>query len=109
MSCSGVVALVEDGAAFMCDSWAICARVAFGLGWFGPSGVKGHVLSGCGGAWTSGLVEGAREGDVGYEGLKVERGRRGVQHCTGCSYAGAELRDSLVEVVSVMLIKRMVS
>jgi len=79
VSCSGVVALVEDGAASMSDSWAICARVAFGLGWFGPSGVKGHVLSGCGGAWTAGLVEGAGEGDVGHEGLEVERGRGGVQ------------------------------
>ena len=74
-----MVALVEDGAASVCDPRAICARVAFGLGWFGPSGVKGHVLSRCGAAWIVGLVEGAGEGDVGCEGLEVERGRGGVQ------------------------------
>ena len=83
MSCSGVVALVEDGAASMSDSWAICARVAFGSGWVGTSGVKGHVLSRCGAAWIVGLVEGAGEGDVGYEGLEVERGRGSVQGLHG--------------------------
>ena len=99
MSCSGVVALVEDGAASMSDSWTVCARVAFGSGWVGTSGVKGHVTSGFGAAWIVGLVEGAGEGDVGCEGLEVERGRGGVQDCTECSYADAELRNSWIEVV----------
>lgn len=73
------MALVEDCAAFMGDSWTKCVRVAFGSSWVGSSAVKGHVLSGCGAAWTAGLVEGAGDGDVGYEGLKVVRGRRSVQ------------------------------
>jgi hypothetical protein len=54
--CSGVVALIEDGASFVSNSWAVCMRAALVSRWVVTLGVKWHVPSECNAACVASLV-----------------------------------------------------
>jgi hypothetical protein len=56
--CSGVVALVEDGAAFVDDTWPVRVRAAPGSSWVVVrSNVKWHVPNQCSDAWIVVMVQ----------------------------------------------------